>query len=94
MTGPFDAQLLGYPWRNPDGRVDALQQAVQACVAEGELQGLPRSAIFARVWRLAHGALDIDAPPLVPDELGLPGARLSEPWYCCAEPTAQQLRSF
>jgi hypothetical protein len=24
----------------------------------------------------------------------VPAARLSEPWYCCAEPTDQQLQSF
>jgi hypothetical protein len=26
--------------------------------------------------------------------LGSPIPRLSEPWYCCAEPTEQQLQSF
>ncbi len=33
MIGAFDVKLLGYPRRHADPRVDALQQAVQACAA-------------------------------------------------------------
>ena len=91
---PFDAKLLGYPWRHPDPRVDALQQAVQASAAQGEQKGLARNAQFARIWQLAHAALGRVAPPLTGADFGEPIARLSEPWYCCAEPTDRQLQSF
>ena len=94
MMATFDAKLLGYPWRHADPRVDALQQAVQACAAQGDREGWSRSDVFARIWRLAHDALGIAAPPSAPADLGEPIARLSEPWYCCAEPTEQQLQSF
>lgn len=90
----FDAQLLGYPWRHADPRVDALQQALQSCVAEGERRGSARSDIFRQVWELAHGALGCSVPPLARTDFGQPVARLSEPWYCCAEPTEQQLQCF
>lgn len=90
----FDANLLGYPWRHADPRVDALQQALQSCVAEGEHRGSARSDIFARIWQLAHGALGCSAPPLARADFGQPVARLSEPWYCCAEPTEQQLQGY
>ncbi len=94
MMAPFDAKLLGYPWRHADPRVDALQQALQALAAQGELQGLARSEIFAQIWRRAHEAPGFAPPPLEPADFGEPIAHLSEPWYCCAEPTEQQLQSF
>ena len=92
--GEFDPKLLGFPWKNPDARVDRLQLAVQEWVAQAETQGLSRREIFARVWKLAHAALGADAPALVDAGMGAPIPRLSEPWYCCAEPTHQQLQSF
>ena len=94
LIEPFDAQLLGYPWRHADPRVDALQQALQALAAQGDQAGWSRSAVFAQFWRLAHAALGLAAPPLAREDFGVAIAHLSEPWYCCAEPTAQQLQSF
>ncbi|MBE0622953.1 MAG: radical SAM protein [Burkholderiales bacterium] len=94
MIAPFDAKLLGYPWRHADPRVDGLQQTLQALAAQGEQQGLARSEIFAQIWQLAHAALGLRSPPLASADFGEPIAHLSEPWYCCAEPTEQQLQSF
>ena len=91
--GPFDAALLGYPWQHPDPRVDRLQHDVQTLVARSEAQTLSRRETFAAIWRMAHVAAERDVPAL-PEDLGMPIPRLSEPWYCCAEPTAQQLQSF
>jgi len=91
--GPFNAALLGYPWRHPDPRVDRLQQDVQTLVAQSEAQAVSRRETFAAIWRMAHAAAKRDVPAL-PKDLGAPIPRLSEPWYCCAEPTAQQLRAF
>jgi hypothetical protein len=42
---------------------------------------------------MAHEAAGRRAPNLA-GNLGSPIPRLSEPWYCCAEPTDQQLQSF
>ena len=92
--GAFDAKLLGYPWRNPDARVDVLQREVQALAAQGEKEGLARQTIFASIWRCAHRAAGLEAPALDGLNLGQPVPHLSEPWYCCAEPTEQQLQSF
>jgi len=92
--GAFDPKLLGYPWKNPDARVDRLQTAIQERVAQAETDKLNRREIFARIWRLAHDASGIEAPALVDTGMGVPIPRLSEPWYCCAEPTDQQLQSF
>jgi radical SAM superfamily enzyme YgiQ (UPF0313 family) len=92
--GAFDPKLLGFPWKNPDPRVDRLQLAVQERVAQAEAKNLNRREIFASIWRLAHEALGVETPALTDSGMGAPIPRLSEPWYCCAEPTHQQLQSF
>jgi radical SAM superfamily enzyme YgiQ (UPF0313 family) len=89
----FDAALLGYPWIHPDPQVDYLQQNLQAEVARCEQEGVPRREVFAAIWRTAHETAARPAPKLARN-LGAPIPRLSEPWYCCAEPTNQQLQSF
>ncbi|MFZ1910478.1 MAG: CUAEP/CCAEP-tail radical SAM protein [Burkholderiales bacterium] len=90
---PFDSGLLGYPWRHPDPGVDRLQRDVQTLVTRGEQDKLARREVFAAVWHAAHDAAERSAPSL-PSSLGDPIPHLSEPWYCCAEPTEQQLNSF
>ncbi len=89
----FDPSLLGYPWQHRDPRVDQLQRKLQALVARSEQQGLPRREVFAAAWRMAHEAAMRPVPALE-EHSGSPIPRLSEPWYCCAEPTEQQLQSF
>jgi hypothetical protein len=90
---PFDPKHPGYPWVHGDPRVDALQRDLQALVARSEAQRLPRREVFAAVWHLSHEAAQRPVPTLFAD-LGSAIPRLSEPWYCCAEPTDQQLQSF
>ena len=89
----FDPALLGYPWIHPDPQVDYLQRNLQAEVARREQEGVPRREVFAAIWRMAHETAARPAPKLARN-LGAPIPRLSEPWYCCAEPTNQQLQSF
>jgi radical SAM superfamily enzyme YgiQ (UPF0313 family) len=89
----FDGESLVYPWRNEDGRVDLLSETVQAIAADGERKKESRVAAFARIWEAAYSAAGIDAPKLrVTEGRGVPF--LSEPWYCCAEPTRDQLVSI
>jgi hypothetical protein len=85
----FDSETMTYPWRHPDARVDRLQARVASLVALPALAG--RSDAFAAVWAAAHEAAGIEPPALRTDPLphaGIP--HLSEPWYCCAEPTSDQ----
>jgi hypothetical protein len=89
----FNPQTLGYPWRHRDARVDVLQREVEAIAAAGERDNLVRRTIFEQIWAASHAAEGLRAPQLSQPELFSPAPRLSEPWYCCAEPTAQQLRA-
>ena len=91
LVDPFDRALLGWPWRHPDPRVDALQARIADLVESGSENS--REETFAQAWRLAHAALGETAPNL-PDDLGEPIPCHSEPWYCCAEPTGEQLAGF
>jgi hypothetical protein len=59
-----------------------------------QAQHLARSEIFREIWNLAHQTLGRTAPALTEQDFGTPIPHLSEPWYCCAEPTTQQLQSF
>ena len=89
----FDPGLLGYPWLHADPRVDHLQRDLQVLVARCEEKRLSRREVFTALWRVAHEAAGRHVPELTAN-LGAPIPRLSEPWYCCAEPTEQQLQSF
>jgi hypothetical protein len=93
LVGAFDAESLVYPWRNADARVDRLSEAVQAIAADADAKKMSRPEAFARIWRAAHAAAGVDVPEL---KLGAGRAVpfLSEPWYCCAEPTKEQLVSI
>ena len=92
MLAAFDPQLLGYPWHHADPRVDALQREVMA--AAMRMEDAPRADVFREIWRLAHAAAGRKAPSLNGADSSPPIPRLSEPWYCCAEPTDQQLQAF
>ncbi len=94
FIGEFDPAILGYPWANPDSRVDALQHEIQAWVARGEQDGLSRFEIFQGIWERAHRQAGRQAPDLDSRCSGQPAPHLSENWYCCAEPTCEQLVSF
>jgi radical SAM superfamily enzyme YgiQ (UPF0313 family) len=92
--GPFDPQSLVYPWRHSDSRVDALSETVQEIAAAADREKVPRATAFERIWKAAHRAAGIEAPQLSRAERAQAVPFLSEPWYCCAEPTTDQLISI
>jgi radical SAM superfamily enzyme YgiQ (UPF0313 family) len=94
-VGPFDPESLFYPWKHADPRVDALSETVQAIAAEGDRRKEPRAVVFDRIWKAAHAAAGLDAPILQASNAPAAAAAfLSEPWYCCAEPTREQFVSI
>jgi radical SAM superfamily enzyme YgiQ (UPF0313 family) len=93
-VGPFDHQMLGYPWQADDVAVDALQADIMTWVMQAEKDALSRGEIFNGIWSRTHEALRLVAPMLDTAQFGEPIPHHSEPWYCCAEPTETQLASF
>ena len=95
IVGPFDPQSLAYPWKNADSRLDALSETVQEIAAAAERQNESRPATFERIWKAAHASAGLSVPQInlsARSQAGVPF--LSEPWYCCAEPTRDQLVSI
>jgi radical SAM superfamily enzyme YgiQ (UPF0313 family) len=93
--GPFDPESLFYPWKHADPRVDALSETVQSIAAQGDRQKESRSTVFQRIWTAAHAAAGLEAPILQPSQAPTAAIPfLSEPWYCCAEPTREQFVSI
>ncbi len=93
LVEKFDPATLGYPWKHPDPRVDALQTEIHAVVEAAESGNRSRTETFREIYALACARLG-KTPPALPEDLGSPIPRHSEPWYCCAEPTSQQLATF
>lgn len=92
LVGPFDEARLVYSWQHSDGRVEALYERVQGIIRDGIKNREPREQVFDRL-RLAavqfspeegrSAVLETVAAPPIP--------YLTEPWYCCAEPTGDEL---
>ncbi|MGH7076522.1 MAG: CUAEP/CCAEP-tail radical SAM (seleno)protein [Acetobacteraceae bacterium] len=93
LIGPFDRDLLCYPWRHPDPAVDRLAEEVMAMVEAGAEAG--RSRTEACLGIAAHlAALGVPLGAMPRAGQSLPQPAMSEPWYCCAEPTARQQSAY
>src|SRR5262249_32367704 len=94
FIGQFDPAALLYPWKHPDRRLDALAQRVQAIADACDKARHSSLSTFAQIWRAAAtaiGAASYDSAWPVPRLKATPPVpRISEPWYCCAEPTEDQ----
>jgi hypothetical protein len=77
----FDPAALSWRWRHPDAQMDTLCSDLQKLVALGDRVGASRAQIFAMIWERAFG----EPAEITPgNETVVP--RLTEAWYCCAEP--------
>ena len=89
----FDAKNLCYPWQHPDPKVDELQGRIEAIVENACKGDVSRIQTFERIWNETTRA--IGAPPTEVIDFSSLSLRqlpyLSEDWYCCAEPTKQQM---
>lgn len=93
--GPYDPELLSYAWLSPDARVDALQARLASIAEEAAATGETAGTTYLRIRRATAEAMgaaadDDAAPVLVAAGAGEGRPRLTEPWFCCAEPTAGQ----
>jgi radical SAM superfamily enzyme YgiQ (UPF0313 family) len=93
LVQPFDPGSLAYPWVHEDPAVDALQREVLALAARAVADRGPREQFFDELWGLATRAAGHPGRRRASGQepAGVPVPQLSEPWYCCAEPTETQL---
>jgi radical SAM superfamily enzyme YgiQ (UPF0313 family) len=86
--GPRAPEEFGHLWSHPDARMDALYREVSRIVEDGASDD--PGAVVMRVREAAYRAAGAAAPARVlPPRRFVP--RLSEAWFCCAEPSAQQM---
>jgi pyruvate-formate lyase-activating enzyme len=85
--GAWDDERSSFTWTAADPAVDELQLRLAALVEEHTAAGTDDLETYALV-RAAAGAPPVD---LAAATTGRP--RLTETWFCCAEPTELQLRT-
>ena len=85
VIGPFDDAALLYRWSHPDPEVDALATQALKAVSAAQKRGTSRAGIFLELFNLLCGGGKFTASPSAPIPY------MDEPWYCCAEPTEEQL---
>jgi radical SAM superfamily enzyme YgiQ (UPF0313 family) len=96
FLGRFDQTGFQYQWTHPDPRMDKLHREVSAAVEAAAGASEEPVATFDRLRAIACRFADRQPPaPTVSrtqsrDRQRPP--RLTEPWFCCAEPTESQLR--
>jgi radical SAM superfamily enzyme YgiQ (UPF0313 family) len=85
---PFLGRLVEgdfrYTWTHPDPRMERLEAAVSALVAEAAQAGEDAAVTFQRVRRLTADAAGApaDTRPVAPDPGRRRPPRLTEPWFC------------
>ena len=87
-VGAYDPARLSFSWAHPDPRMDALHKSVSRLVAEAARQSDVFEETFTRVRKLADSAAGkrrATAEPTSTPRRDRP-PRLTESWFCCAEP--------
>jgi len=88
--GPRDDEALGYAWRHPDERMDALHAEVSALAERAEAAGQDELETFAAIRGSVSRLSGAEPPPPIAAQRPTP-PRLSEAWFCCSEPTGGQV---
>ena len=91
--GALDAANFSYRWQHPDPRMDRLHSAVSEVVSEAEAHGEPAHLTHERIRAMAYAAVGRAVPVLSSTRPPQPrrAPRLTEDWFCCAEPTRGQV---
>ncbi len=94
--GDYIPTQLGYEWAPEDPRTEVLQRRLAEIVEQAACAGRPITETFLRVREAVHRAAGREVGGAVIDpgtvERALARPRLTEAWFCCAEPTELQLR--
>ena len=91
--GRYDQARLGWTWWHPDPAVDRLQEELVGLVERRVEQSLADTfgAIDAFIRARARASRAAPLPGAISRGPIGERARLTEPWFCCSEPTEAQL---
>jgi hypothetical protein len=89
----YNQEALSYSWCNPDESVENLCNLVQTIVENASRNKITRTETFKNIYAAVQTACGLNNDPIpyqiLPLQNGIPS--MSEPWFCCAEPTKEQL---
>jgi radical SAM superfamily enzyme YgiQ (UPF0313 family) len=97
FLGSLDQQKFQHTWTHPDPRMDTLQKAVTKVVESSTKAKEDPERTFYRLWKLVYDTAGFEFDSLNnkaylnPHRVRPP--RMTEPWFCCAEPTTDQFHS-
>ena len=80
--GPYDAERLSWTWTSADPAVDEMQARLAALAEAAAADGEAPARTYERICAEVGSDVRIGAVEERP--------RLTEPWFCCAEPTESQ----
>ncbi len=97
VLGALDEGAFTYKWTHPEDRIDHLQRRFSSEVEQGIEMGKESEEIFFKLKEYADAARGKRKPGQIQartrnDRKRPP--RLTESWFCCAEPTSNQLRNI
>lgn len=95
----YNAAELGYTWKHADPLLDDIQREISNTVEQATQNDVRTDAAYAQIRALVFSTFDLDDPgPPTPMNVGRGDGpsrpRLSESWFCCAEPTREQFKRF
>jgi radical SAM superfamily enzyme YgiQ (UPF0313 family) len=95
--GRLNQEMFTYEWRHSDSRLDELQKQVAAAVEQAAQIDEDAMTTFYRIGDLAYrmrGDATAGFTRAKVDLLRIRPPRLTEAWFCCAEPTQNQFHSM
>ena len=96
FLGTLDDRSFSYAWSHSDPRMDRLATDASSVVERASANGQDPTSTFYELWELAARTAGTPIPnrqrSLSSNKAPVP--RLTEPWFCCAEPTQSQFRSL
>lgn len=95
--GKLNEASFYYEWSHPDPRMDRLHADVARVVEDAARIGEDPFHTFYRLREITEAMRNGRLPTAVappPRPSGERPPRLTEPWFCCAEPTGDQLNSL
>ena len=94
FVGELDAEKFSYEWKHPDPGMDALESEVCQVVELAARTSEDPLLTFLKIRGLALSSIAgkrVEVPDLKIRPKGGRPPRLTESWFCCAEPTQDQL---
>ncbi|MBA2253167.1 MAG: radical SAM protein [Nitrospirales bacterium] len=92
FVGPLDQGGFQYPWTHPDPRMDELHQDISSAVEDAAKAEEDPIETFYRLRAMTYRKAGRAVPAIQRSRRARQSRppRMSEPWFCCAEPTKEQ----